>query len=58
VLILFVYLSPFVVAWFENEKISFSNIYNAGITLSLISLVRLNDEVANNRIFTGMYFFL
>lgn len=70
ILITLVYLSPFIVAYFKNEKISFSNIYYIGIALSFLSLVKLKDEIANNWIFSltlilftvnlifvGMYYF-
>ena len=50
-LIILLYLSPFVVAYFKGERVSFSKVYYIGLFLSALSLIKFKDEVLNNCIF-------
>lgn len=49
--IVILYLLPFIISYFKNEVISFSKIYYFGLTIAVLSLFDLKNEVVNNWIF-------
>lgn len=51
VLILLVYLLPFVTAYLKGETVIFQKIYYAGIIVSALSFISFKDELLNNWLF-------
>ena len=49
--IIILYLLPCIIAYFKGEKLTFSAIYYVGLTISILSLFNLRNEVVNNWIF-------